>query len=671
MTRVPESWADVVAGTPIDGSVETVSAAGGFANRVNQDAGYFGIRVQEAVRVTNGLTSGAVSLIRAKLEGTLLPGAAALLDSSWAMKAALADYASEVDRIHAEARRLAESIDHQLALIRPEAASIDSIAREIGVHGSYPWDAGAPATMPMLEVRSRSDGSSNEAEIARLVNEHEAAWWRAATLWQAAIGEVVSARRRWSDLIEERAAAELRLVGSLQETVIGQLITLTAGSREQQRSTIALWVSGEMWGIAAESPQLATSHPLLEQLIGRTDGSDIWDDPGNPETIAANWAALDESEREALIAAVPWVIGNLPGLSAEVRHRANQLQVDFYREYPHLLSLPQLKLMLQLQNTLGRARGQADPDPPMFLVSLDAESTVPMVAVAYGNPDTSTHTVWLVPGMNGDAPDGLVGLNDASRNLYRVQKDLLNGRGQSAVIAWLGYDTPGQPISGWGVLGSEDAIRGARRLAVELDGEYASRAAGEHGLPTRSPLGYSYGSTTASIALTMTTYPVDNFIMIGSAGLDVKIVPNLYVLNVAEVSPGQKAIYTTVAQNDWIAATGSDLAGRGQPNPDAPGGFGIPGYRTVYDGALVFSSAGEPEQGSTATDGHALIGGGEKVETGYMGEQTQALKTIARITTGILGQELSVSPTEPAGFVERLRALVDARAMPIRAGGER
>lgn len=677
MTWIPASAEKVLSGTPIAGSIEQINAIAAFLRDVADDARDFLGAAQRASLGLYGITSSAVTTLDAKLAGTLIPGSAALRDSSEDAKRHVDAYAAEIDRVHREAVGARNLIDDRLASIRIQARTIESIAADIGVRVAYAWDAGAPGQIPEPRLGSRADDLSPAERAAaldtlRVAHEHQ--WFQAAMIWHSDIDDIASARAKWARLIEDRRAAERRLVAGLGETVIGQLITLGTGGGASRKRTIALGISGELWGAREIPRSLPTEHPLLEKLIGRADGSDIWGSPGDPAAIAERWAGLSEAEQDTLIAAVPWVIGNLPGLPYSVRDRANRNQLEFYRQHPQLLNPEQLRLMAEVQRIVEREAGQIAArgagTPPIQLVALDPVDAPPKVAVGYGDLDSATHTTWAVPGMDSDAANGLSGMDKSSRNLHKAQSDLSGFSGRStAVVAWLGYDTPDLPPGDWGVFGSEYALAAAPRFAAELDGQFAARSAGNQGVPVTNVLAHSYGTTVVTIALTTVAQPVDALVMLGSAGLDTGVVGTLDDLRVKEVSPGQRAIYTTHASGDRIAPVGAGLAGRGQPNPGATALGGLQNFSPVYGGALSFSAEGDRAQGLLATNGHSLIGEGGKTGfqgasaaagQGYMDRNTQALDTAAKITTGLIDERLAASFTRTEA--QRVETVVDPQS---------
>ncbi len=668
MSATAPTLGEVLPGTPKAGSIAEIEALAAYANDVMQDGEQFAVSVRGAASQLLGAHSAAVERIQEKLLERLLPGAQVLQQSADEARRALGVYASEVDRIHRQADLVLGDAQRAISSVASAIREVDEIAEAIGVRSPGSWQSVPPGRMPEPILGWRAGGLSGDERDAvtwHLYRLYEDRWLRAASQWCAAVDGLGVAGRRWRSLIDERRAVEGRLVRALEDTPVGHLISLgTSGiGPSTAKRTIALAVSGEAWGkTRLGSPQKAR-HPLLEKLIDTSDGSGVWDAGIDPKLVAARWDRLSSDEQDALIMEVPWVIGNLPGLDGSVRDRANRLQHEFYREHPELLDLEQLKLLAGIQRILTREEEQVGRGrkaiPPIQLLALSLVDEVPKAAIGYGHVDTATHSSWVVPGMNNDAPDGLYGMDIASMNLFKAQERLARGAGENAVVSWLGYDTPGMPTEGdFSVLGSGKALAGAERLAAEIDGFGAARERGPLGAPVVNVLAHSYGTTVASIALTMLKNPVDAFVMFGSAGLDTDRVKTLDALKVGELSPGQRAIFTTHASRDLLAPGGAGLSGRGQPNPEAKTLLGIHNYSPVYGGALSFSSEGDSAQGLLPTDGHSLIGEGSAPGLigmsaseghGYFDPKTQSLKSTAKITMGMVDQTLlaSLELTEP------------------------
>ncbi|RGE19474.1 alpha/beta hydrolase [Leucobacter sp. wl10] len=659
---VPGDANALLEGTPVFGSVAEVGAAAGFASEVAADATWYALSAQQARLSLDGVASDGVDGVREKVGDRLIPGANTLHRSATEAKKAFDAYAAEVDRIHSEASSVVREVGDQLATIRSQAAAIEDIASLIRVPAPYSWNAGAPGAMPDPQLGFGSEElEAGERRIAvqQLRAMHEQGWLAAASRWRAAIEAVDSATGRWSALIEDRGRAEARLVGALDATTIGRLLSVSENDRASRRFTVATAISGELWGTSGGAPALVKEHPLLTGPLGSASGEGVGEAPTDPEAVAAAWAGLNDDERRRLIDEAPWVIGNLPGLPFAVRDEANRRLVEYYRSYPQELTPDQLELLAAVCEILKREESDlvryGSARPPVQLVALDMTGEAPTIAVSYGDLDVARYTTWEVPGMSSDARRALASWDEASRNLYEAQQSKLSltDPTANAVVAWLGYDTPDLPYEGdFGVLGSASAATGAARFAAELDGARAARESGKRGAPATGVLAHSYGTTLAAIALTRVRHPVDTLTMLGSAGLDTRLVGGLDELRVAEAAPGQKAIYTTHASGDRIAPFGAGISGRGQPNPSARAPFGAQLNSPVYEGAFVFSSEGDPLSGLKPTDGHSTIGEGERrgligvsasTGHGYLDRRTQSLDSVAQITTGRIGAELGAS----------------------------
>ncbi|WP_052492539.1 alpha/beta hydrolase [Leucobacter komagatae] len=660
--RVP-GIGEILQGTPKAGSGDSVRAAARFVEDARQDAVSFSAATVAAQASLKQLESEAVARVEVKLGQSVLPGAAALETSAKRAGMALNRYAGEIESIHARADRLRSRTTACIDGITSAMADIEDICAAILAPFRYPWDSPPTPAMPEPQLRpADAPPSPPEREvIVRLMRDsHEARWRNTALRWQSDVEDIRAAVLAWGDLIEERREAENTLVGSLRDTPLGQLITLGAGIPGGRKRAIAVGLTGELGGVTRVVDALSVEHPLLSRIFPTNDGSGVWDTPPSPEKVEQWWGALSAAEQETLTQTVPYVIGNLPGLPAWARDRANRLSVEFYRANPQLLSPEQLKLVAEVQRIFDLEESQRRPEPPVQLLSFSLSENVPMAAVGYGDLDTASHTTFQVGGMGNDAPDGLPTWDTASRNLFDAKAASLDlGRGQApGVVAWLGYDAP-DALPSLGVLGSAAAAQGAGRLTSELDGLVIARQAGGEP-PLLSVVAHSYGTTVASIALTKTTHPVDSFVMLGSAGIDVEAVPGLERLNVRTLPEGQKAIYATNASADRIAPSGAGLAERAVPTADDRSLLGLGARSPVYGGAIVFPSDGDPARGLKETDGHAAIGdkrapglwgAATSVGHGYFDRNTQSLWVTAEITT----DRITAATSETFSAVEEMR----------------
>lgn len=684
MTYVPHSAA-VLRGSPIAGTTDEIDALAVFADDIADRSTWFADDAGHARNRLDELRSSGVFAIRSKIHEYLIPGAVSLRDSADETKRALHRYAAEVDRIHEQARKHLRDVEDALALIRAQASVISDIAQWIGAPHDYPWDVGPPGVMPEPQFEAIGDFGDRFDLLARkrhLQAAYELQWSNAAVRWQVAISDISAAKNGWAGLIEERKDVETRLLGVMRDTTVGQLIRVSGESAPERRFAVAVGISGELRGSSGKNLTVQREHPLLTGLLGAANGEDTWDSPPQAEIVALNWSALPEEHQRRLISEVPWVIGNLPGLPYDVRDQANRSLVTMYAQHPHLLTPDQLKLLAQIGDILRVEARETERyghgRPAIQVAALDLTGGVPKAMIGYGNLDAAAHTSVQVPGMNSDAPDALESWDQASRNLY-VEQQKVGPKRTNAVAAWLGYDTPDLPTKGdWGVLTTDAAQAGARRLAAELDGMHAARSAGDHEMPAVSVIGHSYGTTVAAIALTRIQHPVDSAVFLGSAGLDTAIVPTLDALLVKEVAPGQRAIYTTHAAADRLAPLGAGLAGRGQPNPNAKGVLGLQNYSPVYAGALEFSSEGDPARDLLGTDGHSLIGAGRNPGVigmsasegrGYADRNTESLDSVAKITMNQIDNTLANSFKVTRGFHVEYVVTSDGGLVPLRMAG--
>lgn len=651
--------------TPIVGDIASIDRAAAVAGDASGGCVTYSAYLIAAQGELGRSRGEAIEVCRDKLELTLQPGAQKLKDSADAARQGLKAYSEAVAAIHDRARAVRREVEEYLVRIGAEALRVSEIVREIRQPVAMKWDAPPSLAMPVPVLDpSRTLGmDSIDVSAARraVAAAYEGEWRRAVTSWIAAVDGIRAARSTWSSLLDERTAAEQTLLSTLADTTLGQLISLgMAPGAPGPQHTIAHHLSGELRGETLVPGVMATEHPLLRGLFPLGDGSQVWSEPPDPEAAAEWWASLDEGAHETLIRDVPAVIGNLPGLPYGVRDRANRETLVFYARYPTGLTPEQLTVAARVQGMLRREASEREQygaaRPVIQVIALDLAGRVPMVAVGYGDSDSATHTTWMVPGMESDAHVAIGEWDTAARNLLRQQNNVSGFSEASSTIAWLGYDTPAlaDAFSDRGVLSSTSARLGARRLAAELDGNHSTRTVGSATGPAVNVVAHSYGTTTATIALAQIRNPVESITLIASAGLDTTLVPNYDVLNVIEIEPGQRAVYTTHASRDYLAASGAGLARRGQPNPDATGVLGLQRLSPVYERGLSFSSDGDEGQGLQPTDGHSLIGGRERRSVfgvassnghGYLDVDTQALKTVSHITTGQVGEGFASSLT--------------------------
>lgn len=410
--------------------------------------------------------------------------------------------------------------------------------------------------------------------------------------------------------------------------------------------------------LASMAPQdLLTLLLLSPSLKWQLDGME-------PTVIFAWWKKMDpatgensfSARQELLLSEFPTLLGNLEGLPYAARDHANRIALtaaiaDYERriaEFDERVStsnaggrswalgrevpdeaLEKLKEQLAALKNIRSSLGAAQPGAPRFLASL-TEDTPPLAAISIGDLDTAKSVTYAVPGMSTTTGD-MSGWTDASQNLYSLAQS------GSAVVAWIGYQTPPAPdLSNldFGVLDMKYAERGGTRLSASLRGLSAVRQGAP---PKLNIVAHSYGTTTAAVALQKDFIHVDNFVMLGSAGLPDKV-RTVEDLNADRVYSGHAKNgfpFFEFLKGDQWAWVGRDNSQNHHLNPMDPA-FGSRRFGVDSGG----------DAGRAVTDHSALMGDGN--EAGYFDQRTESLRNVVRAING--GKKLT--PYEPPETVE-------------------
>jgi hypothetical protein len=262
--------------------------------------------------------------------------------------------------------------------------------------------------------------------------------------------------------------------------------------------------------------------------VVRTLGSDADD----PAAVRRWWDRLSEAERQAVIAELPALVGNLAGVPVRYRDAANRAAVgsDVDGLTAQQADEP---LTEQERDRLANASAVADvlddysqdvdPVTGELLAHLtqyqpDEHSGDGGVALFLGDPDVADHVSVYVPGTLSETGtlDGTIGNVDALHDAAGR-----SGDGTVAVGFWLDYDapsidglSPGEIADLARVVTPGEAAAGGRDLADYLDGLRAS----DEGAPAHlSLIGHSYGATTSAYAA-HDGAPVDDLVLLGSPG---------------------------------------------------------------------------------------------------------------------------------------------------------
>ncbi|MFD8702450.1 alpha/beta hydrolase [Kitasatospora sp. NPDC059648] len=286
--------------------------------------------------------------------------------------------------------------------------------------------------------------------------------------------------------------------------------------------------------------------------------------PGKDATAAevnAWWKGLTPDEQQKMLTLHPDLLGGRNGIPAEVRDKANRVQLDgmikYLEEKPHRSGYDDSKLegLKALRDKLaanGAHLNDTDPrtkQPPMFLLGVGMESHGRAI-VSYGNPDTADNVSAYVPGLNTRL-DGHFVNNDVqrARNIYdaATQNDPTK---KNASIVWLDYDAPqinidgNDPTNDLKVTGTDNAKAGGKTYSAFMQ---SLRATHEGAVPAHvTTVAHSYGSLTAGEASKQPggLYS-DDVVIIGSPGMDVGKASDL------GVQDGH--VFAAAAKNDKVA----------------------------------------------------------------------------------------------------------------------
>lgn len=306
-----------------------------------------------------------------------------------------------------------------------------------------------------------------------------------------------------------------------------------------------------------------------------------------PAEVKQWWDSLSAGERESLLFARPEVLGNLDGVPAEARDRANRVALAEHKaaltEQQHLLEAKgEMRTDAEdalLTDVSGKLAGieaieqriavQPAGTPPAFLLGFDTTGPGHAI-VAVGNPDAAANVATYVPGVSNDLSGIGGGIQRADRMFDAATR---YGSTSTSVISWFGYDTPSSPFvpAAWG----DDAAKaGAPKLNSFQDGLRATHQAP----PSRNTVvAHSYGSVVAGEAAQRGDgLAVDNLVAVGSPGMDVGRAADLHL------APGGQ-VWASQAHNDPIPDLAYDAGALHGPPPTMRG-FGARGFDSGWGG---------------------------------------------------------------------------------------
>ncbi|MEV0415714.1 alpha/beta hydrolase [Streptomyces sp. NPDC050448] len=350
---------------------------------------------------------------------------------------------------------------------------------------------------------------------------------------------------------------------------------------------------------AVHRPDAGTSlraAALASWSTARIDGRPVPPADAPVRTVARFFADLDGSQRARLAEGYPLAVGNLDGVPAPLRYRANLRALEQAERVEEARSRD-VSLTPADRTTAGRRmhRFASLAEPGRQILTFDPTGGG-RVAEVFGDLDQADRISVVVPGVDTDvltfertqrrliAPVGM------AQSLYEAQRTAAPGS-RTAVIAWAGYTAP----TGVGM----DAATG--RMAVDGAVRLEALTAALPGDASVALFCHSYGSVVCGVAAHALPKRVTDVVVAGSPGMRVGSAAELHA---------SARVWATRDAGDWIADV---------PHLEVGGvGHGADPVSPAF-GSRLLSSAGA------------------KLHTGYFEPGTGSLDNFAKIGTGEFG----------------------------------
>jgi Alpha/beta hydrolase len=408
----------------------------------------------------------------------------------------------------------------------------------------------------------------------------------------------------------------------------------------------------------------AATGQSFPNTTARIDGQDIHlpSPDAAPADVKRWWDGLTDDQKRQLIAQHPPLLGNLNGIPAEVRDQVNvQVMDDDLNRVENTarqhgvstddvakdpgrfgLSANDITRYRNAQKTqegllhdLGidtsndhRRYSQISPQErhdknlrPTMLWAYDpsAFNGKGKAAIALGNPDRSPNTAVIVPGTGSSVQSGwLSDGHDDAKNLYDQSK-LADPDNPTAVIAWMGYDTP-ESFTDPNIANPGLARAGGDALAWDVNSLNVTH---DGSVPQHlTVIGHSYGSTTVADAFARSGMQANDAVLLGCPGTDMAHSAADFHLNGGQVYVGDASTDPV----GWIGESGA----------------GLPNFINDSLGNLVGSSAGlgaDPaHEGFGAVRFDAEVPGSDMVSTAdhshYYKMGSESLRSMTDIVSG-------------------------------------
>jgi uncharacterized protein YukE len=503
------------------------------------------------------------------------------------------------------------------------ATQVDQVATELTTYAARVEQIQDEArTIKAAQARNQHDAVTNSRSTQKLQDSH--AVDVAAQLGGLAVeaASLTASKRAlnqsWDDLVARRKAADAATASKLRSSdSIGAFSVSASSISGMSDSQFLTFLAGLR---PEEVAAFAGNSTIADRLAGLKD----------PEAVAKWWSGLGgehgkgtagehSAAQDAFVAAFPAAVGNLNGVAYWARDVANRSELARQKQAsddrladlekaisravargdrPYDLAqqiAAERVLNKQLENFASAARGSQLPgtplweDVPVQVLSFRAGHP-PLGAISLGDLDQAPNVSYLVPGMATTTGDSTV-LQRAARNIKDVQNGFTGDPAETAVVAWINYDTPvNAAVDPTEVLSDQKAEAGARELGADLEGFRASR--GDKAV--LNLIGHSYGTTTASITLAARSdLHVATFVSLGSAGIPDSI-HDAASLHTQHVYAG--------TGDEAVAPAGRFFSGRTDPSSPSFGADKLATGSESHPAPTAVGTPLEPRHGVTAHD---------------------------------------------------------------------
>ncbi|MFJ5677607.1 alpha/beta hydrolase [Streptomyces sp. NPDC093097] len=290
-------------------------------------------------------------------------------------------------------------------------------------------------------------------------------------------------------------------------------------------------------GLSVDNLESMRDAADISKIAGATVGLESAPAKGtDPKKARDWWNGLSAEEQEEQLALNPGVIGNLDGIPARTRDKANRVNLDRLVAMSPKDAPDEVKERYEGYKAIReRLVSDEGKEPEALLLGIGPEGQGRAI-LSYGDPDTADNVAAYVPGFSTTLKD--VGKEDGDRaeNVWNSANQA-DHQHKTASIVWLGYDAPQGPE----VADTERGKRGGADFGNFLGGIQATHQGDR---PHVTAIGHSYGSfTVGQAAQREGGIPADDIILVGSPGTGAQKAEDLGV----------------GADRVWVGAADSDL----------------------------------------------------------------------------------------------------------------